>query len=461
MRENGIVSAAPVPLSLTGVVRSPDDRPVPGATVYLVSEYLTDQPLAEAKTDATGRYQFQNVPLPTLQFERSQEPQGRFQLIAEADGFGLAWHGSRSYLATNRPANEPVDPQDSMVYASDRTDLNLVMERPKNLEGRIVDDQGQPVANATVLLRDLDYLKTENREMHENSRQCNCIVVAPPDYCETITDSEGRFRFPNLPEGCVAFLRISHDDFAEQWLYVAMTDERVTEYRYISNHTTSYQGDENGDDFRPLHTPIWSTRSVHTCPVTIQARSARRIQVTLTQPNGKPTPKGTTVVASAGSESQQDYSSGETDQNGQLRLTLPPGTYTLMARPPRYSNLRTSRATLQVNSDPGEQQFTMALAEGCVLHFEVLDAKTGKGIAGVHFTENMGNGSHQGLSNETTRLDFPVTDANGRLRAVVFPGTRRYQLNYVAGYVIDFAEAEVTCEPGKATHIQFKLQPEK
>lgn len=460
-KEVGIRITSNVPISVSGVVRSHTGQPVPNATVYLLSHYLTDKPLAETKTDAQGRYQFSKVPLPTLKSDEMEQPQGRFQTIATADGLGLAWHSFRQYMAAKRPDYDPVDPQSSTLYQDERVEMDMVMEPPTALRGQLVNEDGKPIVGAQLLLRELDYLNTENRLMSPGDRQCSCIVDAPAGYCETTTDQDGRFQFPNLPMGSVALLNIAHDDFAEQSLYVALTNEPITQYRYVANAIVGGDSDDDGSNFRPVHTPIWETRPVSTSPVTIQMRSARRVHVTLKQPDGKPAPKGTAVAASSGSRDQSLSSSGFVDENGQFELSLPPGDYVLLAHPPRYSNLRVSRTNLHVAAEPQKQEFTMEMAEGCVIQFEAIDAKTGQGIPGVTFTENIGNGTHQGLSNETTRVDYPVTDANGHQRAIAFAGIRRYQSSYAKGYVYDPKEIEVTCEPGKTVHIQFKLQPEK
>ena len=103
----------------------------------------------------------------------------------------------------------------------------------------------------------------------------------------------------------------------------------------------------------------------------------------------------------------------------------------------------------------------MELARGCVVIFEVVDAATGKGIPDVHFTENIGNDTHQGISNETTRADNHVTDDQGQLRAVVFPGTRRYRIGYAEGYEYDFRDKAIECKPGTTVRLQYKLRRER
>jgi hypothetical protein len=79
------------------------------------------------------------------------------------------------------------------------------------------------------------------------------------------------------------------------------------------------------------------------------------------------------------------------------------------------------------------QSFEVRVNEGCIVLLEAVDAKTGKGIPGVVFKQDL-DGLNKGRSRAQSRtgyVDHPRSDANGRLRAVTYPGVGVFSIGWV------------------------------
>ncbi len=117
-------------VEVRGRVVAPDGMPVAGAVVRAAYIDREARPWPEATSDAEGRFVIR-LPKPG-----GAEPQGymaRFPwLLASAPGFGLGW--TERALRADRPDEQVV---------------TLVQEGPP-LEGRIIDLEGRPVADARV-----------------------------------------------------------------------------------------------------------------------------------------------------------------------------------------------------------------------------------------------------------------------------------------------------------------------
>ena len=84
------------PITVTGRAVDLAGKPVTGAHVYLASRRADYKRVAETTTDAEGRYEFHEVPLP---IERANTVKGRdegaFQVFGQAKGFGFAWRPTK------------------------------------------------------------------------------------------------------------------------------------------------------------------------------------------------------------------------------------------------------------------------------------------------------------------------------------------------------------------------------
>ena len=119
---------------------------------------------------------------------------------------------------------------------------------------------------------------------------------------------------------------------------------------------------------------------------------------------------------------------GECDKQGQVLLKLPPGEYTAWAHPPTGADYLSVHAPIVVRPTEQQQFAELILDRACVLLLKAIDAATGAGIARANFwyEEESQPGKKWFVQSNDTTNDFPTTNAQGELRALVRPGTRRY-----------------------------------
>jgi hypothetical protein len=124
-------AAVPQQAALSGtVLEAGTDKPVAGAQVTLISFVLRPQPGRPpeplvATTDQNGRYRFDAL-----------EP-GRYRVSVQKPGF-----------ATMPGPGLP----EATLKAGERTsDLNLTIQRGAAIVGRVLDENGEPIANANVM----------------------------------------------------------------------------------------------------------------------------------------------------------------------------------------------------------------------------------------------------------------------------------------------------------------------
>ncbi len=99
------------PITVSGRALDPAGKPISGARVYLASLRADYKRIAETTTDAEGRYEFHEVPLP---IERANTVSGRdtgsFQVFGQAEGFGFAWRPQKWFFPQPKPASITYEP---------------------------------------------------------------------------------------------------------------------------------------------------------------------------------------------------------------------------------------------------------------------------------------------------------------------------------------------------------------
>ena len=111
-RRNRCPQTYTYPITLTGRAVDPDGKPIAGAHVYLASRRADYKRIAETTTDAEGRYEFHDVPLP---IERANTVTGRdegaFQVFGQAEGLGFAWRPQKWFYPRPKPASITYEPE--------------------------------------------------------------------------------------------------------------------------------------------------------------------------------------------------------------------------------------------------------------------------------------------------------------------------------------------------------------
>jgi RNA polymerase sigma factor (sigma-70 family) len=429
------------PLTVAGTATDADGKPVPNATIYLVSTNAIDKTLGQTSTDEKGRYQFVDAPLPVqVSQEPGSLPTGTFQVYGTAGGHGFAWHGMRFYVPRPRPDNRNTNGSDHTIYLNESLETNLTFGPRTRLRGRIRDEEGKPVAGVKVRVHSCDYLETAGKEDHVNFREFWSLFQAPPAMTTVQTDAQGRFQLAGLPREVVVWVHVRHPRYAALGLYAATTAKPLPEEIPLVSH---YK-----DEARP---------PIATGDLDLTLAVPRRIVVrTVDAVTGKALP-GIRIHAGTGM-STGSSSYGTTDAAGRIELKLPPGDYLLFADPPRNDDHIRTRERLTVTSEQAAQDKEVRVQSGCVVLFEAVEAGSGKGVRGATFQQQKEDGGYP-VQSSTVYVDNPRTDAAGRMRAVLSPGTGRFLVHPPPGYeAVDRDSGEVNLPAGKTVTVRFTLR---
>ena len=80
------------PLSVSGLARDPNGKPIAGATIFVVSTFGIHKVLGKTTTDEEGTYSFSDLPLP-IPVNKSYDVRdnGYFQVFGRAPRHSFAW----------------------------------------------------------------------------------------------------------------------------------------------------------------------------------------------------------------------------------------------------------------------------------------------------------------------------------------------------------------------------------
>jgi RNA polymerase sigma factor (sigma-70 family) len=435
-----------VRITVSGRATDAAGRSVSGAIIYLVSTGQTDAHLGTTTTAANGTYTFRDAQLPISRGEENTPSQGAFQVFGKAPGYGFAWHGMRQFMPGLRPADLRVAGEDYSIYEGEPLVMDLRFAPAAVMSGRILDENGRPVSGAKVRLVSCDYLDYERKESHHNFREFWAIGQAPGELTTAKTEPNGRFRLEGVPKEVGIWVFVEHPDYARLSLHTATTTRPTTAFDYPLGRIAGKERPsvQTGD----LNVTVHSTREIALRTVFASTgRPARRIRVT----------------ASQGDSANGYGANGETDADGELLFRLPPGRYDFRADPAigGADCVRTLSA-FRVADAPAQQSLELRVNEGCVVLLEAIDAKTGKGIPGVVFMQDL-DGQNQGraqVQSRTGYIDNPRSDASGRLRAVVYPGEGVFSIGWIpasAGYRDNTEQKSVNLVAGQTVTVRFEF----
>jgi hypothetical protein len=220
-----------------GVVLGPDGTPLAGASVYAAStiELLelaeADEVSSEdlgpvrAVTDAQGRFEFtaEDLSWVTIAGERKR---WETLLVVTKEGLVPGWLKT---WGEDRSFREHWHPHVSREVA-------VRTRAPFNLTGTLLLEGGTPLADARIRLRGLQAPVEYDLDLHIPREETAALglfegvdyaetlyrpVVLPGLVTEAVTDQEGRFELPGLPEGFIANIEISHPEAVTTSLRVA------------------------------------------------------------------------------------------------------------------------------------------------------------------------------------------------------------------------------------------------
>lgn len=169
--------ALPVPLepnvfNIRGIVLNREGKPIEGAEV---TARLRDQRPLKMITGSDGRFAFESV------------GKGWWGILVEAEGYA---HVTLEECAFEIPRLKD-------------DEIELILDRPVEMRGKVVDETGKPIARAKVIVA---------REWTADGKEVIQGHLSQ-DIFETKTDAKGQFSFNRLKPGKVSLI-VEHPDYA-------------------------------------------------------------------------------------------------------------------------------------------------------------------------------------------------------------------------------------------------------
>ena len=432
------------PIALTGRAFDPDGNLLAGAKVYLASRTADAKRVAKTSTDANGRYEFRDVPLP---IERADTVDGRdhgtFQVFGEAKGFGFAFRPVKTFYSLPRPANfvEGPDRRDPPGFyeATDLIALDLNFPPAARLAGTIVDDRGKPLPGVRLEIRaGLSLIDVDDVRPGWSLEVLNEVDSAPASMKVRTTDALGRFEFEDMPVDCRFWIHTHADGYPSRSFFATTTRDPVPDHeRSPVLH---------GDIKLTLATPL-------IIPVKVIFADTR-----------EPVPR-VSMAASGNNVRTWQVS----DDRGVAALKLPKGRYGMECWPDRGMPYLVTRSFLEVDDQPPTEPLPGKLRRAAELEVIVVEESTGNGLRGVDVWELMAGGFREKINVRSREVatgiirgDSPRTNEGGKIRAFVEPGKHRYGVGleaYPEGYEVIEAEGqEVECQTGETSTLKFRMR---
>ncbi|MDR3621249.1 MAG: M56 family metallopeptidase [Paludisphaera borealis] len=476
----GAWEPGPIPESisanLSGVARDEQGEPVAGAslTLYTIAgDGKGMKSVASAASDASGRYEFRDARLTVRSslfnghpFPKEQTPYAPFFILGQAPGMGIAWSKQPSIYAVKNP--HPNDVQGRLPLGEPAT-LDLTFARAAALQGKVIDDRGEPVAGAEVHVDNAISLDAEGRET--GIFQGYDWRITPDGVGRTTTGADGGFRLEGL---------------SERFCYYVSVKRPESPNTMLSLRAATIDGPDATHDEPPMG-PDYAPRShqARTNPITITFPKPRPIDVSVVgDDDGKPV-AGAEVLLAAARWSTGFSSDGVTDAAGKVRLGLPPGQYAVVGSgPPKDSRfLRTKQDPLIVEAGDAPMSLEIRQKVGAELIIEAVEAGTGKPMPDVFFWRTVDDQPDQKIepgddlvgvlewtsTNEKGELRGLFTPRPGRRHRFFFGGMRTPNNGWFSpaapekhGYEAVPTQSEpVELIPGKSIRLRFELSKAK
>lgn len=186
---------------ITGRVLDSNGQAVTGAKVILVSTDDLIDMRREAVTSGNGEFRFDQVSfLRHTSTDPVEAVAKRFELFGCSDQHGLGWHS----LENNQSAI-------SMIRRAENGSLaaNLSLPDAASYSDRIIDEEGRPIAGATIKLLQIE----SPGDYNKRKVLLPDLSALPESYRIRQTDRDGRFTFDQLPKGYVAKFSRSADGY--------------------------------------------------------------------------------------------------------------------------------------------------------------------------------------------------------------------------------------------------------
>ncbi len=220
---------------IIGFILGPDAKMLAGATVVLrkMPLYGKDQAdLATMTTDGTGQFAFEQTVLDKLKDGSDNRGAFLLEVIARKPGYAIRW------LRPNNAA---------------RQELDLQLVPFTKFSGRLLHDQGEPLAGAMVRVVGIMSLNTltntdDFSSIHRGGDSFIDLTDTKP--LAAICDINGRFELDELPRRVGLHLVVEDKRVSREVIYAATTDEpldsRARAFDRLTNHRTPIEIMRNG-----------------------------------------------------------------------------------------------------------------------------------------------------------------------------------------------------------------------
>ncbi len=479
--------------------------------------------LATVTTGPDGRYVARDVELPVwkpqprlserdggviLAYQGQPEvEQGQFQVAATAPGFGFTWHRLACYRPGERPPAEAgasgakVDELEAF-YRGEPIAQDLTLGPPASLSGRAVDDLGRPVVGARVRVGVVNANAAGTTrswfcsriqpvtEIPYERRAFSGIIAMSDAMLSTRTGPDGTYRIDGLPREAEFLVSIDPGGAYEPFqtrvgttvmpprtVFRAVTKLQSSEVRYLGHDAVLDTTFAAPRDVRFTVRSAATGRPVAGATVRAMIDPAG-ILGTVVHKEGAALEVMRELLYVAGYLNVEDLSLsaettgfardlirsggfGVTDAQGYATLHLRPGEYGYVVEPAIEDSHLPARGLFHIGEEQVATIGDVKLQPGAVVVLEAHDAATGVGVDGVSFEYESGTSRlrREVRSRPSAIVDHPRTDEEGRLRAIMPPGPRRFVVGDLPPGWKLMGEPVVALglEAGRETTVRWKL----
>jgi RNA polymerase sigma factor (sigma-70 family) len=404
------------PVTVTGTATGPDGKPAKGAVVRLTVGPRGYLPIpdgdtyryelwsdrgesrtihATTKTDASGRYRFDNVAVPVYMTDTDKKKFFSQELvIGTAEDGALTW---------SKPAFVSFAAGPDRTMFDSPTNIDLAFERRTVIAGRIADERSQLCPGASILVDGLWRLPLQPGESW---------VTVPGDVIASllgpvVTDAGGRFELIGLPPDHLVGLRVEYPDRSQ-----------------IHLHTTT-----------ELSGPLPENLTNPLDDLDMAGGKHRILDVHVTSAADRRNLSGAMVHVSAVNLD----SSQTTGEDGKARLRVLPGCQTLSVSAPRDSEYVFTSFPVTVEDQPLPRSVELSLVRRCRFNIEAVDVDSRKAVpnlcvfrvreaphdAAMSYIDAAGVAIKLGPSQEPISEgggSYYFTNANGKVALLARPG---------------------------------------
>ena len=218
-------------VSASGIVKDPAGKPMAGVKLqlrvnlngtYHASSLDTDDLLAEVTSRKDGSFEFDRVGIPLNQKDvvrkMTYDNPNAIQILAKHDQFGLSWHS---------------------LSALEESDIQLLLHPQGDLNGTIVDENSNSIANATLRITGIFPREKAMRNIPDGKRSVDLFYSSVNP--RATTDESGSFKITGLPMGHRVSFAVTHPGYSSEHGVAAVGENlRAQKFTVISETQREY-----------------------------------------------------------------------------------------------------------------------------------------------------------------------------------------------------------------------------